>query len=419
MSDRGEGRAKPDGGFCFISAGALLRCWGEYRAGNVEYRDVRVWFAAHELVARRCTLGKGRKPAYNEQELAGLVKGRGKHFRSSLRRLEARSLLCFGESALTFPRPETTSRQERRLIPVPRRTLRFLASCRRPVVAATVLGHLVRCLYYRDGLCLPKGTCKASWVSDTFGVDVRGVKGARKQLAEIGWLRLVDSQHWHRQRWGATAVINLSWAGPTEGQVASTKSPPRAPRDRPELPPPESNKELPSESRNQEPKALEISGFFKGEGEPPSLSNVRLEDLLRFSRTEALYRQAVARGWVKHSESQALNWVGAAVRAKCVSGDPVKIFVGIVRKGLWHHVTNEQEDRARAAMTRYREGDPNLFGLLPSPEAADRRSRSRAGVRGGRFVRAGTNPLEKPPGESPPRFHRHCENPRRHASADP
>jgi len=91
--------------------------------------------------------------------------------------------------------------------------------------------------------------------------------------------------------------------------------------------------------------------------------NIKLEDLLQFSRTEELYRQAVARGLVEHSEHQVLNWLGAAVRAKSVPGDPVKVFAGIVRKKLWQYITHEQEDRARKALHRYREMTPSFFLL--------------------------------------------------------
>jgi hypothetical protein len=193
--------------------------------------------------------------------------------------------------------------------------------------------------------------------------NLRGVKAARKYLAEIGWLLPLESPHWHRQRWKATAVINLTWPGLTgEGKVR-TKLPPRKAQSMPELPPPESNKELPSGFRNQKLDSPERAGVQTGEEKRPSLADVKLADLLNFSRTEELYRQAVARGWINHSENQALNWIGAAVRAKSVAGDPVRVFVAIVRKGLWHHITQEQEERARTALHRYREAKPDLFRL--------------------------------------------------------
>ena len=84
-------------------------------------------------------------------------------------------------------------------------------------------------------------------------------------------------------------------------------------------------------------------------------------DLQDYFRTEELYRQAVARQLVEDSESSFLNWVSAAVRAKtCGAQDPVRVFVGIVRAKLWTHISQADEDRARAAIRRYREGqEPN------------------------------------------------------------
>ncbi len=228
-----------------MTVGAVLRCWQAYREGQIEFRDLRVWFAAQELVARRCMLAKGRVPSYNVNELAGLVGGvGGEHFRSSLRTLEALGLISWRTSAITFPKVENGERKDRRLIPVPRRTLRFLAGCKRPALAATVIGHLIRCLFFRNGECLSRGTCKASWVAETFGVNVRSVKAARKHLAEIGWLVVAESDHWHKQRWGATAFVNLAWPGP--GPIGrKSESSPRPELSTTEFSPPESNKKLP------------------------------------------------------------------------------------------------------------------------------------------------------------------------------
>jgi hypothetical protein len=195
-------------------------------------------------------------------------------------------------------------------------------------------------------------------------VDIRGVKSARKYLDEIGWLQVAESQHWHRQRFGGTAVINLAWKGEPRVESSHGKSPPRKEAFPTELPPPESNKKLPQrEFRNQKLTEAERSGVWREWEKKPTLANIKLQDLLEFSRTENLYRQAVARGWIKHSENQALNWVAAAVRAKSVPGDPVKIFVGIVRKQFWRFITQGQEDRARAAIVRYRETNPGYFRL--------------------------------------------------------
>jgi hypothetical protein len=47
----------------------------------------------------------------------------------------------------------------------------------------------------------------------------------------------------------------------------------------------------------------------------------------------------------------------AAVRAKTRRArNPVRVFIGIVRKGIWAHLTNADEERARQALNRYRHG---------------------------------------------------------------
>jgi hypothetical protein len=57
-----------------------------------------------------------------------------------------------------------------------------------------------------------------------------------------------------------------------------------------------------------------------------------------------------------------LNWLAAALRANSVrDGDPVRVFVAIVRRGLWSHITQAQEERARVALARFREVDPGRF----------------------------------------------------------
>jgi hypothetical protein len=78
------------------------------------------------------------------------------------------------------------------------------------------------------------------------------------------------------------------------------------------------------------------------------LSNIRIEDLKDQERLRSLHRQAIARGWLRDCEADTLNFFAAAARARTVpGGDPVRVFVGIVRRRLWHHITQAQEDEAR------------------------------------------------------------------------
>jgi len=94
-------------------------------------------------------------------------------------------------------------------------------------------------------------------------------------------------------------------------------------------------------------------------GPEPTLKNITSDDLHRLSHLEELYKQATAAAWLPDCEANLRNFVAAAVRATRAgtacsestacsgSGDAVRIFVGIVRRGLWPNITQEQEDRRR------------------------------------------------------------------------
>ena len=85
---------KPYGGFCLLIVQQLCLVWWAYRSRLIQLMDLRVWFAAHEMVARRCQLAPDQVPDYTPTELHGLVGGvGGEHLRASLRRLEAVGLL--------------------------------------------------------------------------------------------------------------------------------------------------------------------------------------------------------------------------------------------------------------------------------------------------------------------------------------
>src|SRR5687767_7843359 len=100
----------------------------------------------------------------------------------------------------------------------------------------------------------------------------------------------------------------------------------------------------------------------------PSFRDVKTTDLSHLRCMEALFWQAVDQGVLKDSEMEALNFLGASVRARSArAGDPVRVFVGIVRRGLWSHITCEEEERARTALMRYRESVPSAFRLRPAP----------------------------------------------------
>jgi hypothetical protein len=219
---------KPFGGFIFLTVTQLAIIWWVYRSRHIQLKDLRVWFGALELVARRCQLKDGQEACYSAQELRKLVAGRGGE-EDSIRRLEAVGLLSWSATDISFATEvsdlrvsdvssfhEMLSRiqNHRRNVPVPRQVVRLIASPSKRCVIATLLGHLMRCLYYRAGECVSGGFCKASWVAEVFSIDIRNVKASRKFLAkDLGLLEYVPLPQSLRNRYGQKVIINLSWNG--------------------------------------------------------------------------------------------------------------------------------------------------------------------------------------------------------------
>jgi hypothetical protein len=244
---------KPTGGFVFLTVQQLCVIWWAYRTRLIQLRDLRVWFAAQEMVARRCQLAPDHVPEYTPKELHGLVGGgEGEHLRASLRRLEALGLLTWSRTALTFATVPADLRgvedlsgfytmhhaitNNRRRVPVPRQAVRLIAGGLKASVIATMLGHLLRCLYYREQRCRSGGWCKASWIAEVFGVDLRSVKAARKHLVAIEWLRTFHTSQILCNRWGTYTLISLSW---TRASMESAAEDQTAPPPRTSPPPPE------------------------------------------------------------------------------------------------------------------------------------------------------------------------------------
>ena len=228
-----------------------------------------------------------------------------------------------------------------------------------------MLGYVCRGLSIdrQGGAIREAGTVKASWLADTLGLSLRSVRYAQAELRRIGWIaKDIGSKQWKLNRHGAWFRISLDWRPSTSGgevfERASDVSagigiaPPRPVFSTPVAPPKEDRK-TPSESKNQKPG---VFGTGNGKGQPltrtplaaPTLSNIHIEDLKDRERLRSLHRQAVAHGWLRDCEADTLNFFAAAARARTVpGGDPVRVFVGIVRRRLWHHITQAQEDEAR------------------------------------------------------------------------
>jgi hypothetical protein len=346
-ADAVDARRKPAGGFIFLTVTQLCLIWWAYIEKRIELRDVRTWFATWELQARRCLLKSGQHAFYTIEELNALVGGvGGMHLRASIRRLEAVGLLVWSTSALAFPKsPEelkvkdtsrlfhmlsTVPNQQRR-IPVPRRMVRFLAGARRRCLMATILGHLIRCLYFRKGKCSSRGCCKASWIAEVFGVNVSNVKAARKYLSEMGWLTNLQTSQRVRNRYGQWVIVNLDWPGSGENEdpiVSSCGAPKSAElKSRPpehlsttESRPPRKNEEPFQELKHQQSASGDLTGVSKKNEKKdiPNLQHIIPDDLRDTARLLSLFEEAQAHGCIGAGDNDRLTFIATAEHARFV-----------------------------------------------------------------------------------------------------
>ena len=354
-------------------------------AGHVPWVAARVWFACLEMVAIRQAAQRVRRlrrdtrriePDFKRSELVELTGLNSRAVGKAVAAIQRCGLASLTAKAITVadsPMPEagetirtiSGGRSARRPIPVPRALLRFLARQPTAALGKAMLGYVCRGLSIerQGGAIREAGTVKASWLADTLGLSLRSVRYAQAELRRIGWIpKDTGSKQWKLNRHGAWFRINLDWRPATTemevfGRASDTSfgieiAPPR-PVFSTLVAPPKEDRKTPSESKNQKPG---VFGTGNGKGQPlnrtplpaPLLSNIRIEDLKDRERLRSLHGQAVARGWLRDCEADALNFFAAAARARTVpGGDPVRVFVGIVRRRLWHHITQAQEDEAR------------------------------------------------------------------------
>lgn len=366
-------RTKPDGGFCFIPAMAIIAAWWAFRARFVTLVDLRVWLAFFEVVARRCGDRPNRSLKSVEHELIDLVDGSETQVRTSIRRLQRAGLLLPDRTTSRWyrlPEPPAAEEQQclaaairgvenhRRQAPVPRRVIRYLCRATRPVLWATVLGHVLRCLYYRNGQCAPDGRCKASWVADVFKVDSRNVKAARRELVGLGLLIIEPTDQCSMNRWGPRVRVNLEWNG-----VSTRRRPPplRADFTR-KLPPPNKYRELASRMENQKPcAAAGARSRILGWRIVPS-------DLDSAGSLSVLFDRLVVSGACKAGEAARLSLFAAAARTRRVATrNPAGFLATLIRNKHWHFASHADEEVGRVWMRSLRQTSWLPAGIRDTP----------------------------------------------------
>ena len=406
---------KPHGGFVLLTVEILYLLWWLYRQRYIRLRDLRVWLACQEMVARRCQCQPDRIPHYTLAELHRLVGGvGGPHLRASLRHLESLGLLTWSSTHVTFAAVPSALRgipdlpafgtlcaslpNRHRRIPVPRPTLRLLALGCRATVIATMLGHLFRCLYYHAGSqrCVSGGWCKASWIAEVFQVDRRRVKAARRHLEAVGWLEIQAVPQRTLNRWGSYVYVSLTWhrAARATGlercppsTSASTLLPPQPEFSTTRLPPLLSHIEPLQEYQHQElvsrphplvsmpssaslppspappPRRPESGGTLSS----PTLSHIVPEDLHDTTRLLTLFTQAQTQGLIGKSDSDRLTFAALAEHATVVgSTNPCGLFAALLRRRCWHFVTDSDEEAAQTRLKHYLYG-PATRDAPPPP----------------------------------------------------
>ena len=164
-------------------------------------------------------------------------------------------LLAFSETAIDSDAPHGCSsllsllgsRGGKRLVPVPRQVLKYLAKCTRPAVAKTVIAYLVRGLALEPtGRIHSAGTVKISWICKLCQISERAARAARAELIRLGWITK-DTGSFQRKlnRDGAYFVINPAW------RRVMKRSAPLAPEKCTESAPPIEKQETPYGSKNQ------------------------------------------------------------------------------------------------------------------------------------------------------------------------
>lgn len=380
--------SRPEGGFVLIPAWALVAAWWASRTGDLRPADLRVWLASFEAVARRCGAQKGRRVRYSIAELAELVQTSSlRGVRASLHRLAAVRLMEWSEAGpihpgsldeLALSSPGATLNalalmpHHHRRVPVPRRLVRELCRVQAPTLLATAFGHLLRCMFNRRRVCASGGLCKASWVSEVFGVSTRSVKRGRSRLVASTALVRERTPQRVMNRHGAFARWNLT----SKPQIARRRGTARTPRTvrcvrvSPPYPstsiavsPPRETSNSLTGSDNQQPtpnRHAVTPGTERGHGARSSpekvrevrrsrgLGHVRLGDLRSCEGLGRLFKRASDCGLVTPSEAGSLAVVAAAAHALRVARhNPGGLFATIVRRGLWENVSGEDEDRAQ------------------------------------------------------------------------
>ncbi len=308
--------------------------------------------------------------SYQKKELLRLCEGlTSRSLGKALRELETSQLMKFSEKNISFNdfpilgvgdfiNENLGGRKGTRSIPVPRKLIKFLASTNKPTLFITLIAYLLRGLSIKRGTgeANSKGTVKASWIANAFGISLRSAKSSRRELINLQIISKDETSYQRKlNRTGSYFIINTEWGR----AVNNSQFAPPSTKKCTEFAPPIERLKTTKVIKNHKTKKFN-SGLKKKKIKPPNIFNFSLDELKMRDSNEKLYWQAVDRGLIKHSEANVLNWLSATVRASKFE-NTIPIFMGIIKKKLWQNITLEEEDRARLALNKARDINPMIF----------------------------------------------------------
>lgn len=375
----------------------LAMAWWCYREKHITLRQLRIFFAANEMHEKRQWTkgGKGgKRPLYELQEIRRLIgsadtKTALTALSADVKRLGRLGLVEIAAHRITFAASIEQINVEdmasfwtmfgliennRRTVPMPRRTCRALAAGFRPAVMATMIGLMLRGLYWhkREGQYRVDGRTKRSWVAQVFGVSERAITDARATLIELGWLKPLECQQWLLNRYGAWDQINVHAFGPRQAVAASggtgQSASPRPDNTGQSASPDLNSSALSTRDLNTrrpapmraEPTVISIETYSGSRKKTtrrktgilgdPTLRNVTEADLGDTARLLELHRQAVEAGLPVRGEAGRLDFLALADRARSAGHNPPKLFAWLLKHRRFDFIAIANEEAAAARL---------------------------------------------------------------------
>ena len=405
-----------------IPARQLALAWWCLKEGHIRPRQLRVYFAAHEMAERRAygrTRGGREEAVFAIREVQELVGGRGsaraaRELRADVRRLAELGLVKITANSIRFAKSADTLTvgeggseafanfledipNRSRIVPVPRRMVRALAAGFSRSVTAYIIAALIRSVFWhRDvGRYRVDGRMKLSDVHEPFGLCRRSFTTARAFLIELGWLQPLEVPQWAANRYGVHDIVNVHWSPANDAEVSTDANlvdnstsvgegsdvDSARPSRRSDVgsATPCLNRSLPTETKNtrrpgRAPGPAGVS-FKKEKGkpiQPPTIRDVQSHDLEDTDRLFDLHRQAIDAGIAHGGGAGQLDFFAMANRARARGHNPGGLLRWLLVNKRTDFITIADEEAARRRISEHHNG-PFVSSREAQPKTPKRR----------------------------------------------